>query len=179
MDLKSKVRKRQPWDEIDPETGEPLQDIPGVSYPSEFQAAEDIGIAAATGGASFGPKMLAKQVAKKAAGEAVRNEVAKTKPTYSQAGGPEGSGEKFADFIRSSEAKPALQKMEMPTATPAAAKPAPTRTRQLDSRVDTMVKDEGRLSVQQLQDKMAATDNYQEKKAILEQIRQLRDQRIK
>lgn len=37
-----KKRQRKPSDEIDPETGEPYSDIPGVEYPAEMEAAESL-----------------------------------------------------------------------------------------------------------------------------------------
>jgi hypothetical protein len=64
------LRKRKPWDEIDPETGAPVEDIPGLENPPELQFAEDLGIAAATGGAGFGPKAILRAAGKTAAGKA-------------------------------------------------------------------------------------------------------------
>lgn len=75
------VRVRNPSDEMDPETGMPYSDIPGVEYPEEFALGENLAIGAATGGGGNLIRTAVEQGAKKAVGKAVAGEA---KDLYNQ-----------------------------------------------------------------------------------------------
>ena len=72
--LSSDKKKRNPASEIDPDTGAPYEDIPGLEYPTEFAVGENLAIGAATGGGGNLIKSAVESAGKKAIGNAVAGE---------------------------------------------------------------------------------------------------------
>ena len=78
-DITTKVKPprkaRNPSDEMDPDTGMPYSDIPGLEYPEEFALGENLAIGAATGGGGNLVRSAVEKGVKKAAGNAIAGEL--------------------------------------------------------------------------------------------------------
>jgi len=72
---KPPLKVRNPSDEMDPDTGMPYSDIPGVEYPDEFALGENLAIGAATGGGGNLVRSAVEKGVKKAAGNAIAGEL--------------------------------------------------------------------------------------------------------
>lgn len=73
--MKPPRKARNPSDEMDPDTGMPYSDIPGLEYPEEFALGENLAIGAATGGTGNLVRSAVEKGVKKAAGNAIAGEL--------------------------------------------------------------------------------------------------------
>lgn len=80
LKIKPPRRERKPSDEMD-ENGEPYDNIPGASYPPEFELGESLAIGAATGGQGNLVRSVIEKGAKSAANRAIAN---KAKDAYGE-----------------------------------------------------------------------------------------------
>lgn len=79
-----KKRKKESWDEIDPESGDVVEDIPGLQYPAELDTAET----AVMAGLSGGTVPLLKAAGKKASTQMGQTAVSSVLDRIKQQGPP-------------------------------------------------------------------------------------------
>lgn len=73
--MKPPRKVRNPSDEMDPDTGMPYSNIPGLEYPEEFALGENLAIGVATGGGGNLVRSAVEKGVKKAAGNAIAGEL--------------------------------------------------------------------------------------------------------